>query len=141
MGTLNIPRTLKVLLRKRQFPCRKSRKIWDKSGFGVWGGIFIVSCIRKVKSGPKAPYNYSTSFRTSNVHIGKTRKPFMFMVFGFFGRVHDSQSQLFSTLVPPHDFKTYTNIPNHVTMLIFHKSQNHGNRFLLSFGKDVDRKS
>ena len=44
---------------------------------------------------------------TCNFHFLKTRKVFMFMLFGPSGNVHDPQNQLFLTVDPPNSLQEY----------------------------------
>ena len=61
--------------------------IWGLGG--VWGDVFTIN----IKNSPKAPYNYSASFGTSNfsVTFWETPKTPHVHDFRIWGRVHDSQ--------------------------------------------------
>ena len=80
-------------------------EIWEKTriwGLGCLGGNFIVNCIERVAQKVRRIIllHFGLWF-----HVGKTRKPFMFMVFGFGGRDDDSHNQLYLILRTPGYFK------------------------------------
>ena len=82
-------------------PQRATNKIFPKENggkpeknkfgaYGVWGVIFTVNTIKRIAQ--KLCMMILLHFRlvSSRIHFEKTRKPFMFMVFGPGGRDHDS---------------------------------------------------
>ena len=72
-------------------------------GGGVWGAIFIVIFKKSVAQKLCRIILLHFGVVTFRIPFGKTRTPFIFMVFGPSGRDHDSQNQLCLITETPND--------------------------------------
>ena len=62
---------------------RKSWKFGEKYGYGVEGSIFIVNILRRIAPKLRRTILLHFGLITFAIHVGRTLKPLIFMIFGF----------------------------------------------------------
>ena len=77
-------------------------RMWGLGGLAV---IFIINMNKRLTQKLHRIILFHLGLITFRIHLGRTRKPFMFVVLGPSERDHDSQNQLILILETPRDLE------------------------------------